>query len=72
VAGPARLSKLVGRSKALEVLLAGRELKALDALRLGVVDHLSAPGQGSPSESPRGFVFSHGNLVPPSRRSSEL
>jgi len=43
--GTARLSKLVGRSKALEVLLAGRELKALDALRLGFVDHLSAPGQ---------------------------
>jgi enoyl-CoA hydratase/carnithine racemase len=41
----ARLSKMVGRSKALEILLSGREVKALDALRLGFVDHLSAPGQ---------------------------
>lgn len=42
--GTARLSKIVGRSKALEILLAAREVKALDALRLGIVDHLSAPG----------------------------
>ena len=31
--GTARLSRLVGRSKALEILLAGKEVKALDALR---------------------------------------
>jgi enoyl-CoA hydratase/carnithine racemase len=43
--GTARLSKIVGRSKALEILLTAREVKALDALRLGIVDHLSAPGQ---------------------------
>ena len=43
--GTARLSKLVGRSRALEILLTGKEVKALDALRLGIVDHLSAPGQ---------------------------
>jgi len=43
--GTARLSKIVGRSKALEILLSGKEVKALDALRLGIVDHLAAPGR---------------------------
>jgi enoyl-CoA hydratase len=43
--GTARLSKFVGRSKALEILLSGKEVKALDALRLGLVDHLASPGQ---------------------------
>jgi len=43
--GTARLSRIVGRSKAIEILLAAREVKGLDALRLGIVDHLSAPGQ---------------------------
>jgi len=43
--GTARLSKIVGRSRALEILLAAREVRGLDALRLGIVDHLSAPGQ---------------------------
>src|SRR5713101_8362170 len=41
----ARLSKIVGRSRALEILLSGKEVKALDALRLGIVDHLAAPGR---------------------------
>ncbi len=40
----ARLSKLVGRSRALEILGSGKEVKALDALRLGIVDHLAASG----------------------------
>lgn len=40
----ARLSKLIGRSNAIEILGSGKELKALDALRLGIVDHLAAPG----------------------------
>lgn len=43
--GTARLSKIVGRSKALELLISGKELTALDALRLGIVDHLTAPGE---------------------------
>jgi enoyl-CoA hydratase/carnithine racemase len=43
--GTARLSKSIGRSKALEILLAGKEVRALDALRLGLVDHLASPGQ---------------------------
>ena len=42
--GTARLSKLVGRSKALEILLSGKDVRALDALRLGLVDHLASPG----------------------------
>jgi enoyl-CoA hydratase/carnithine racemase len=43
--GTARLAKLVGRSRALEILLAAKEVRALDALRLGLVDHLASPGQ---------------------------
>ncbi len=43
--GTARLSKIVGRSWALEILMTGKDVKALDALRLGIVDHLCAPGQ---------------------------
>jgi enoyl-CoA hydratase len=42
--GTARLSKIVGRSYALELLISGKSLTALDALRLGIADHLSAPG----------------------------
>ena len=40
----ARLSKLVGRSRALEILLSVKEVKALDALRLGILNHLASPG----------------------------
>lgn len=42
--GTARLARIVGRSTALEYLLSGKELRALDALRLGLVDHLVPPG----------------------------
>lgn len=41
--GTARLSKIVGRSRALEILLSGKDIRALDALRLGIVDHLTVP-----------------------------
>lgn len=40
----ARLPRLVGRAKALEILLSRRDVRALDALRLGLVDHLTSPG----------------------------
>ncbi len=40
----ARLSKIVGRSRALEILLSGKDVKAIDALRLGIVNHLASPG----------------------------
>src|SRR5438034_8062416 len=46
--GTARLSKIIGRSKALELLLSGKELPGLDALRLGIVAHLTAPGEALP------------------------
>ncbi|TLZ92030.1 MAG: hypothetical protein E6J98_06310, partial [Methanobacteriota archaeon] len=46
--GTARLSKIIGRSKALELLLSGKELPGLDALRLAIVDHLTAPGEAIP------------------------
>src|SRR5207249_10935344 len=42
--GTARLSKIVGRSPALEILLRGKEVRALDALRLGIVKHRASPG----------------------------
>lgn len=56
--GTARLSKIVGRSKALEILLAGKEVKALDALRLGIVNHLTAPGQAFSEAQALATVFS--------------
>lgn len=43
--GIARLPRVVGRSTALELLLTGKKLKALDAFRLGLVDHLAAVGE---------------------------
>jgi len=42
--GTARLARILGRSTATEILLSGKPLKALDALRLGLVDHLTRPG----------------------------
>lgn len=42
--GTARMARLVGRSKASELLLSGKALKAIDALRLGLVDHLTPSG----------------------------
>lgn len=56
--GTARLSRIVGRSKALEILLSGKEVKALDALRLGIVDHLAAPGQALDEARALAAVFS--------------
>jgi enoyl-CoA hydratase/carnithine racemase len=42
--GTARLARIVGRSKAMELLLTGKRLKAVDALRFGIVDHLAPTG----------------------------
>ena len=56
--GTARLSKIVERSKALEILLSAKEVRALDALRLGIVDHLSAPGQALEEARALASVFS--------------
>jgi len=42
--GTARLARVLGRSAALELLVSGRTVKALDALRLGLVDHMTTPG----------------------------
>ena len=43
--GTARLPRVVGRSRALEILLTGKAVRAIDALRWGLVDHLAAPGE---------------------------
>ncbi len=48
--GTARLPRIVGRSRAFEVMLSGKRLKALDALRMGLVDHL-APAGGALEEA---------------------
>src|SRR5437899_7669992 len=39
----ARLSKIVGRSRALEILLSGKDVRALDPLPLGTVNYLASP-----------------------------
>ena len=52
--GTARLSKIVGRSNALELLLSGKALTALDALRLGIVtSYCTGPGGTKTVLSPR-------------------
>ena len=53
----ARLPRLIGRSKALEVLLSGKEVRALDALRLGLVDHLASPGGALPEARKLATLF---------------
>lgn len=43
--GTARLVRAIGHAKALELLLSGTSLKAVHALRLGLVDHVTPPGE---------------------------
>ncbi|MGQ0798373.1 MAG: enoyl-CoA hydratase/isomerase family protein [Methanobacteriota archaeon] len=43
--GTARLHRVLGRSRSIEILLAAKAVRAIDALRLGLVDHL-APSEG--------------------------
>ncbi len=43
--GIARLPRAVGRSRALEILLTGKTVRAIDALRWGLVDHLATSGE---------------------------
>lgn len=43
--GTARLPRVVGRSRAMEILLTGKTVKAIDALRWGLVDHLAPSGE---------------------------
>jgi len=43
--GTARLARAVGPAKALELLLTGASLKAVHALRLGLVNHVALPGE---------------------------
>jgi len=55
--GTARLARLVGRPAALEILASGKKVKALDAFRLGIVDHLTAPGEALPQAKALAQVF---------------
>lgn len=43
--GTARLPRVLGRSRALEILLTGKPVRAIDALRWGLVDHLASSGE---------------------------
>jgi enoyl-CoA hydratase len=44
--GTARLARAVGQAKALELLMTGASLKAVHALRLGLVNHVAPAGEG--------------------------
>ena len=43
--GTQRMSRLIGRSKALDLILFGKKVTAPEALELGLIDKVSAPGQ---------------------------
>ena len=43
--GTQRLSKLVGRGKATELILTGRHIDAVEAYRIGLVNHIVPPDQ---------------------------
>lgn len=43
--GTARLGRRIGLPKTLEFLLTGNEIKAVHALRMGLVDHLAPPSE---------------------------
>jgi len=43
--GTPRLLRVLGRSRAMEFLVTGKSLRAIDVLRLGLVDHLAPPDQ---------------------------
>lgn len=43
--GTARLPRVVGRGRALDLVLTGREVNAVEALAMGLVDRLSADGE---------------------------
>jgi enoyl-CoA hydratase len=45
--GTQRLARLVGRGRALEMLLTGDPIDAEQALRIGLVEHLTAPGEAA-------------------------
>lgn len=44
--GTARLPAIVGMSRALDIILTGRDLKATEALEMGLINRLVAPGSG--------------------------
>ena len=43
--GTQRLPRLVGRGRALDIMLTGRQVEADEAFRIGLVDRLAEPGQ---------------------------
>jgi len=62
--GSQRLPRLVGRSRALEILLTGQTLSAADALEIGLVDRVvPAPELGAAAESLADLICSNAPLA---------
>jgi enoyl-CoA hydratase len=51
--GTQRLPRLVGRGRALDIMLTGRQVKADEAYGIGLVDRLAEPGESARSASRR-------------------
>ena len=47
--GTQRLPRLVGRSRALDIMLTGRQVGATEAHGMGLIDRLVAPGEAEPA-----------------------